>query len=142
MRKTYRVEIPLRDLLEVDLEIDGGQMKTSQFRVLGCSEFLELVESWKTHFQGEIKDLPLPQGRDHSSLLLKELILKIKNEWEVPYPHEELCHCRQVSTEKIGEAIVCGAHSVEKVARDTSAGTGCGTCRGDIQKLIDHRLEK
>lgn len=70
-------------------------------------------------------------------LLVNEFILKIKSQFKFAYEHIELCHCRMVPTEKVYEAIKQGCQNVEAIGRTTLAGTGCGSCREDIQKLLN-----
>jgi len=47
------------------------------------------------------------------------------------------CICRAVTDKQIRAAIVLGASTVDAVARETRASTGCGGCRGKIQDMID-----
>jgi assimilatory nitrate reductase electron transfer subunit len=49
------------------------------------------------------------------------------------------CICRAVTDKQIRAAIVLGASTVDAVARETRASTGCGGCRGKIQDMIDGR---
>ena len=49
------------------------------------------------------------------------------------------CICRAVTDNQIRAAIVLGASTVDAVARETRASTGCGGCRGKIQDMIDGR---
>lgn len=49
------------------------------------------------------------------------------------------CICRAVTDDRIRTAILLGAGTVEDVARETRASTGCGGCRGKIQDMIDGR---
>jgi len=79
---------------------------------------------------------------------LRELILVFKSshgveqrgEWNPPYTHEEICHCRAVPTREVEKAIIMGAHTPQKVSRWTSASTACGTCRPDVEKMISYFL--
>lgn len=48
-----------------------------------------------------------------------------------------VCGCYKVKKGEIVEAIKNGANTVEKVGKATKAGTGCGRCKGNIQKIID-----
>jgi len=49
-----------------------------------------------------------------------------------------LCRCFAVSEQTVREAIAVGAlTTVEAIGAATRAGTGCGSCQGDIQKVID-----
>lgn len=52
---------------------------------------------------------------------------------------EVLCYCKKVTRDEVNKAIANGARSVEEVGRVTKAGTVCGTCKSEIQKMIDRR---
>jgi NAD(P)H-nitrite reductase large subunit len=49
---------------------------------------------------------------------------------------DRVCICNEVSRATIVEAIRAGAHDVSEIGRVTAAGTGCGTCRGELAALI------
>lgn len=52
-------------------------------------------------------------------------------------PEAELvCICNDVSRSQIEDAIAAGAHDVAEIGRVTLAGTGCGTCRGQIADMV------
>jgi NifU-like protein len=62
-------------------------------------------------------------------------------------PDEELdpllCRCYAIAEETVRTAVaVHGCASVEEVVTATGAGTGCGSCRNDIPRLIDEVLRK
>lgn len=132
-----RVELEDRDFLEV--ESDGTSMKVF---MLGCTEFMGMMQKMKKHFGVDISKWPLPEGQDHSSILLREMILKLRGEWVFPYSENEVCRCRSVSTKTVDQVVIAGAHTCENVTRQTSASSACGTCRPDVQKIIDYRLKK
>lgn len=139
-----KVELQGRDFIEVECE--GESLQTpgavKSVSVLGCTEFMEMMQKMRKHFGSNVTAWPLPEGRDHSSLLLREMILKLRGEWDFPYQHAEICHCRTVQTQTVDQAVIAGAHTPEVITRQTSASTACGTCRTDIQKIIDYRLGK
>lgn len=139
-----KVELEGRDFIEVECEGDNPQAPGAVKKVsmLGCAEFMEMMQKMRRHFGPDLGKWPLPEGQDHSSLLLKEMILKLRGEWAFPYADEELCHCRTIPTHVVDQAIIAGAHSPEVVTRQTSASTACGTCRPEVQKIIDYRLGK
>lgn len=139
-----KVELEGRDYLEVECE---GEDPSSPGRVInvsliGCTEFMEMMQKMKRHFGVDLAKWPLPEGQDHSSLLLREMILKLRGEWNFPYQEQEICHCRTISTHTVDQAVIAGAHTPEIVTRQTSASTACGTCRPEVQKIIDYRLGK
>ena len=46
-----------------------------------------------------------------------------------------VCHCRAVTDSTIRTAIECGAHDVENVGQMCGAGTDCGGCVSEIERL-------
>lgn len=129
-------------------------LENFEFEASGCTKFLSLLGELKTQIlnlpvadrmllgapEKLIDVLSIVSDRDHSSILLRELILRLRQEFKLPYDETELCHCRAVPTAVVDRAIVSGAHTVQAVARVTSAGTSCGTCKPDTEKLIEYRL--
>jgi NAD(P)H-nitrite reductase large subunit len=52
-------------------------------------------------------------------------------------PSATVCTCMSVSRREIVGAIgSLGLKTVEQVGEHTQAGTGCGTCRGEIRSLL------
>ncbi|HEY4016450.1 MAG TPA: FAD-dependent oxidoreductase [Polyangiaceae bacterium] len=47
-----------------------------------------------------------------------------------------ICNCHKVSDVAIQQAVSRGARSVDAVGLATRAGTGCGSCRTDIARLV------
>jgi bacterioferritin-associated ferredoxin len=47
-----------------------------------------------------------------------------------------VCLCRGVSDRKIRAAIEAGAHNVDEIGRQTSAGTVCRDCHPAIEELL------
>jgi nitrite reductase (NADH) large subunit len=47
-----------------------------------------------------------------------------------------ICNCHRVTDATIRLAVSGGARSVEAVGAATNAGTGCGSCRTDIARLV------
>lgn len=136
----FRAELKGRDFIEIEISEDASVEKP-RVKVVGCTELLSLVRRFQVQFGRNPESWPLPTGTNHSELLLKEVLLKMKGQWVYPYQHVELCHCRSVMTEVVDQAIIAGAHQCEVVSRQTSASTACGTCRPDVQKIIDFRLK-
>ncbi|MHA7772335.1 nitrate reductase [Roseibium sp. M-1] len=48
-----------------------------------------------------------------------------------------VCSCFQVGCNQITEAARCGADSVRAIGESLKAGTNCGSCRSEIQTLLD-----
>lgn len=130
-------ELKGRDYIEVELDEQNQQ---KQVRTIVCSSFYQLLSDYRQRFGDQINNWPLPQGLEHQELLLKELILKLQNKWDFPFKEDEICHCRSISTQKVDQAIIAGAHTPEQVSRQTTASTSCGTCRSDVEKIIQYRL--
>jgi bacterioferritin-associated ferredoxin len=136
-----KVELEGRDQIEVEYEGETapGALAVKSVSMIGCTNFMEMMHSMKRSFGTDVSKWPLPDGTDHGSLLLSEMILKLRGEWSFPYLEDELCHCRNVATQTVDQAIIAGAHTPEVVTRQTSASTACGTCRPTVQKIIDYR---
>jgi len=47
-----------------------------------------------------------------------------------------ICNCHKVSEESIVEVVRAGANSLERVSEATQAGSGCGSCKGEIEQLL------
>lgn len=136
----FRAELKGRDLIEIEFS-DANPGEKPRVKALGCTQLLSLVRKFQIQFGQDPKAWPLPKGVSHSELLLKEVLLKSRGQWSFPFQEVELCHCRSVPAELVDQAIVAGAHQCEVVGRQTSASTSCGTCRPDVQKIIDFRLK-
>jgi nitrite reductase (NADH) large subunit len=48
-----------------------------------------------------------------------------------------ICDCNAVTKETIVETVLGGARSLSAVCGRTRAGTGCGSCRPEVQRIID-----
>lgn len=116
----------------------GPDGEIIQLTGVGCLEFLKALEDLRQRLGKDIQKIPIPQGKDHASLILKELILRAQGKWAPPFDEEELCHCRKVPTETVCSAIRAGAHSAVEVSDRTSASTSCGTCRPHVEALIKY----
>jgi len=131
------VTLENRDHLEVQFTDQGD---ITHVRASGCLALLNKVRTMKSLLPKPAKDLFLFHDQDHASLMIKEALLKALGKWNYPYQETELCHCRAIPLAKVDAAIVAGFHTVEEIAEQTSAGTACGTCRGDTLKCISYRL--
>jgi nitrite reductase (NADH) large subunit len=47
-----------------------------------------------------------------------------------------VCNCHKLSEQTLREAVAAGADSVPKLCDATRAGTGCGSCRGELAQLV------
>jgi bacterioferritin-associated ferredoxin len=131
----FRAELESRDWIEIT-ESEGQY----QLRASGCSELQQLLELFKSKYGPALKTWPLPGGVTHSELLLKEALQKMRGQFQFPYAHEEICHCRAVATRTVDQAILSGCHSLEALRKTTSANTACGTCHTEIELLLHFRL--
>jgi len=62
------------------------------------------------------------------------------DEIQIPMRPVLVCLCKSVSRDTIVASIKNGNHSVEMIAKDTLATTGCGTCRRQVEKLLEETL--
>jgi NAD(P)H-nitrite reductase large subunit len=49
---------------------------------------------------------------------------------------ERICICNEIPRSQIEAAVAAGAHDVAEIGRVTLAGTGCGTCRGELAAMV------
>jgi nitrite reductase (NADH) large subunit len=52
-------------------------------------------------------------------------------------PDARVCQCNGISKQAVCDAVASGCASLDEVMGRTRAGTGCGSCRGDLQQLLD-----
>lgn len=126
MQRTVKAGFSGMDQIEV--VCDGGKIISS--KVVGSLELLNKFKTWQKN------PLNLPSGKTSEDLLLKELSLKIQDQWPLTNDEPELCHCRKIPQMNVERAVVLGAHSVEQVRARTSANTGCGTCLPDVERVL------
>lgn len=131
-----------RDNLLLDYTLNAGVLGAVSLRAIGCYALLLRAQELRGLLRGSLSEIPVPEGADHASLLARELVLRLKGEWAFPYHESELCHCRAVATAKVDDSIIAGAHDVDAIAEQTSAGSACGSCRPDSQRIINYRLGK
>lgn len=112
----------------------------SKVTFIGCSEFTLLIKNYRSKFGSNVFNWPVPVGQSHSEMIVREFILKLKDQWEYPYKDEEICHCRHVKTKTVDQAVLNGAHTHELAMQWTSCSTACGTCKPDVEKVIKYRL--
>jgi nitrite reductase (NADH) large subunit len=49
-----------------------------------------------------------------------------------------ICNCNGVSKARITEAVRSGQNTLQGVCKVTRAGTGCGSCKSQVQAILDH----
>jgi NifU-like protein len=157
--------IVVGDALRFYISVDGAGKRISQakFQVFNCSDqvgassaLTELVVGRtvaENRYLGHAELARQLGGLDHT-LLPVQLWAVVGLQaaigaylGEGVEPDEELdpllCRCFAIAEETVRTAVaVHGCASVEEVVTATGAGTGCGSCRSDIPKLIDEVLRK
>lgn len=112
--------------------------KNGKIQVIGSTDLISTMNQFKNDYGHDPKKWnPLSSIKNLNDLLINEFILKCRGEFKLNYEGDELCHCRTVQADKVYCAIKQGAKTVADVSRTTLAGTGCGSCRPDIQTLLD-----
>ncbi len=53
-----------------------------------------------------------------------------------------LCQCNSIFEHEVRACIRKGARSVDDVAALCDAGTGCGSCRGTIETVLDEEAQR
>ncbi len=53
-----------------------------------------------------------------------------------------VCNCHKLSEGQLCEAVVQGADSVEALCAATKAGTGCGSCKGELGQILAKASKK
>lgn len=53
-----------------------------------------------------------------------------------PCADRQVCNCRKVTESRLHVAIAEGATTLESLSEATGAGTGCGSCRGELAEII------
>lgn len=132
------VKISDQDSLSLEYTDDNGHMTNVKVVARGCFDLLKQAQALRQTLNGPISDLKLPSGSDHTSLLARELILRVKGQWLPPYLDDEICHCRAVETRKVIESIYTGARTALAVSQQTTASTSCGTCRPDVEAMLGY----
>ncbi len=130
-----------RESLHLQFEVNDDSIVSVKMKAIGCLDFLKLSQEMKNKLLGPIENIPVPEGSDHSSMIWREVIYQLKNEWQLPVSDPEVCHCRKILTQTVDRAVVYGAHSINEVRSRTSANTSCGTCKNDVLQIISNRLK-
>lgn len=58
-----------------------------------------------------------------------------------PVKGKLVCSCNNVGEGNLNEAIAKGSGSLNDLCQTTGAGLGCGSCKSEVKRLIDSRLE-
>ncbi len=123
-----------------EIQIEKSTESVRWLKLRGCLGLLEKIANLRGQNGQDPSTWPLPEGSSHVEMLVRELILKSRGEWNFPYEYAEVCHCRNVTLRKVDDAVLSGAHQSEVVSQLTLASTACGTCRIDVERIIGYRL--
>lgn len=55
---------------------------------------------------------------------------------------EIICNCMSVTSGMIKDAVDDGANTVEEVQEATGAGTVCGSCLEEVQRLVEQFVKE
>ena len=114
-------------------------LKNGSVHIIGSLNLLNKMAEYKQKYGSSPACWPAVKAQspdDLDDLLINEFILKCNSQFKLAYEHLELCHCRMVTAERVYDSIKQGCSTVEDVGRAVLAGTGCGSCRPDIEKLL------
>ncbi len=150
--------IVVGDALRFYISVSGGKITQAKYQVFNCadqvasSSVLTEVVAGKTFAEAKLLG---PQeicahlgGLDPTALPprlwavdgLKSAIAAYESD-EIDSDTELdplLCRCFGIAEETVRQAVrVSGCTTVDEVVNATGAGTGCGTCRADIPRLIE-----
>ena len=150
--------IVVGDALRFYIGVSGGKITQAKYQVFNCadqvaaSSVLTEVVVGKTFAEakllGPVEICAHLGGLDHTALPprlwavdgLKSAIAAYESD-EIDSDSELdplLCRCFGIAEETARQAVrVSGCTTVDEVVNATGAGTGCGTCRADIPRLID-----
>jgi bacterioferritin-associated ferredoxin len=144
--REFHLALPGRDEIHLRLALQpDGRILARSVTGIGCPGLLAALVELRQNLQGPLAAVPVPGGSSHVALLARELVLRAKGEWADPWVLSEanmICNCRQISAQKIDQAIIGGCHTLDAVSRATSAGTSCGGCRPKIEDRILFRLKE
>lgn len=143
MKISETAQIPQREWITVSGDLDSSKkLQEISIEVFGCHNLVEAGKKLQDMLQKQAVDSIQWPGSEHWDNLIREVLLRLNQNFKLPYQEEELCHCRTIPTTVVDQAIVLGAQDPDQVKSWTSAGSGCGTCRADVQSIIDYRKSK
>ena len=112
--------------------------KDGRVHVIGSIGLMDKMADLKTKFGPDPRTWQIKESAQSTDdILINEFIQKCQLSFKLAYEHAELCHCRMVPTDRVFEGIKQGCQNIEDIGRATLAGTGCGSCKGDITALLD-----
>lgn len=144
------------------LTMDGEQVAAARFQVFACQEQVAAASILSEWVVGKTVEACLRVRHEDLAATIGDLDLDHfpPQLWAVEALHDALAHiagsngliddldtlgpaqpliCRCHGTDEatIKEIVRSGAHDVAAIQEQSPAGTGCGTCRRDIQAVID-----
>ena len=154
--------IVVGDALRFYISVSGGRITQAKYQVFNCadqvaaSSVITEVVVGKTLAEAKLigprEVCAHLGGLDHTWLPprlwavdgLKSAIAAYESE-EIESDTELdplLCRCFGIAEETVRQAIkINGCATVDEVVNATGAGTGCGTCRADIPRLIEEATQ-
>ena len=153
------------DMMKMWIKVDPitDTIKECKWRTFGCASAIastsvlsEMVtenggmpldEAMKIKSQDIVERLAgLPDRKIHCSVLgdkalraaINDYFRKSKQEYRIQKDKAKVvCTCLNVTDHEIEDAVLEGATTYEDVQKKTKCGTGCGSCKPRIEKLID-----
>ncbi|MBC7742222.1 MAG: (2Fe-2S)-binding protein [Bdellovibrionaceae bacterium] len=125
------MNISVRSQYQSQIDFDG-----QTFKAVGPLSLLNRLQEMKRQFGVDPTKWSFNVPKTNDDFLIHELICAVQKKPALAYAHEELCHCRMVPAEKVHQALKQGCRTVNEIARTTLAGTGCGACRKDTEKIL------
>ena len=71
----------------------------------------------------------------------KRLVLLRSGKAAEPMQGKLVCSCNNVGTGNIEKAIESGCETLESICQKTTAGTGCGSCRPEVKRILEKMYE-
>ncbi|HRK08463.1 MAG TPA: (2Fe-2S)-binding protein [Pseudobdellovibrionaceae bacterium] len=144
--KNIEVDWLGRDQVEIEArwesQTSSPRLQAMELRMaVICSEVRQALQVWIQDCLRAGQVLEGPEGRGHAEMFVREVSLKLRDQFTPPFAETEMCHCRVVTTAQVDRAVVSGCHSPREVSRATTASTSCGTCRPDVEAWIRFRCE-
>lgn len=150
--------IVVGDALRFYIGVSAGKITQAKYQVFNCvdqvasSSVLTEVVAGKTFAEAKLlgpRELCAHVGGlDHTTLPPRLWAVDGLRAAIAAYESDEidsdteldplLCRCFGIAEETVRQAVrVSGCTTVDEVVNATGAGTGCGTCRADIPRLIE-----
>lgn len=159
------------DLMNLMIQVDkeSDRIKACRWGTFGCASAIAstsmlsvmITEDKGMTIDNALKLRPqhildrlggLPDRKIHCSVLGDEALREAINDYfqkseqtgRIPAPAETkiICNCKQITDLDIEDAVLEGATTLDLVKKKTGAGTACGTCISDIEKVIETTKKK